>query len=110
MPPVDGHAQQRVAEMIFVTWIEIEVVGLVTEVLAGKTDRGDLVVPLDRRLLPLRAPARLHRGRHNPKAHDGLKTRARHAERSAAKERQIAVIESIAIEIADADAGRERRP
>ena len=51
-------------------------------------------------------PARLHRGRHDAEAHDGLKTRACHAERSAAKERHIAVIECIAIEIADANTGR----
>src|SRR5947209_15987560 len=91
--------------MVFVARIEIEVVGLIGDVLAGKADAGDAVIPLDGGLFPFRAPARLHRGWHGAEAHDGLKARARHAKRSAANKRQIAVIESIAIEIADAYAG-----
>ena len=61
---VECHfAEQRIAEVIFVSRVEIHVVRLVRNMLARETDRAHTVIPVDGSLLPLRTPARFRRRR-----------------------------------------------
>src|SRR5436190_19137477 len=87
--------------MILIGRIEIHVVVSVRDVLTRKSQRAHTVVPVNRSFLPLRAPARFYRWRHRAKTHDGLKALPDAANRAPTQERQITVIECIAIEIAD---------
>src|SRR5437667_8475563 len=54
--PVEREAQQRIAELVGVSRIQIHVILAPGEVLARETDTGRTIDPFKRRLLPFRAP------------------------------------------------------
>ena len=95
---------------IFVRGVEIEVVALVRNVLAGESDDAGAVEIFDGGFLPCRAPARQLSSiaAVSPKVERGCVPTLMRSDHSAADEGEIAVIEDVGVEIGDAHAGAAR--
>src|SRR5262249_48872619 len=90
--PVERQAQQRVAEMVLVGRVEIHRVPAIGKMFCGKRDRSVPIVIFDRRLLPLRAPARRHGRRYGPEAGDGPRAGAQSVQIAPTQKWKLAMI------------------
>src|SRR5947207_15252583 len=53
---IEGHAQQRIAELVGVARIEIHIIGAIRQMFALVPQDSHAIVPSQRGLLPLRSP------------------------------------------------------
>ncbi|MBC7175998.1 MAG: toprim domain-containing protein, partial [Klebsiella pneumoniae] len=100
--PVEGHAQQRLAEDVFVVRIKIEVVLPIGLVRAVGIHRQVMGVGVGHRRFPLAAPRR--GARRYRETGDGLGPGLVDPERRTADEAGRAMVEVVGVEVVDADA------
>src|SRR5215472_2532815 len=99
--PIEGKAEEGVAERVLVDGVEVHEIRFVGEVLSCETDGRGAVIEEDRSFLPIRTPGGLDGVWQHPEGCDGLKSVAARPEVTAAKEAERRAIEIVAVIIAE---------